>query len=303
MTTAEQALDLVVLLESWERELRAQGKAKGSIAAYLGGVRKFLHWCEAEGRPASLDRRTVSAFVASLLDQGHEGATAVARQLAVRRFSAWLAEEGEIPRDELVGLKPPKIDVKLVHPLSEAQLRALFDACAVGPDPFRNRRDEAVARLMNETGLRAGEAVSLRVADVDLSKGEVTVRRGKGGKGRRAPIGPQTVRALDRYLRARRTHRLARSDALWLGGGGKTFGYEGLYKALAHRAALAGIEGFHPHRLRHSLAHRWLEAGGTEHGLMAVAGWSRADMLTRYTRARAEERAAAEARKLNLGDI
>ena len=36
---------------------------------------------------------------------------------------------------------------------------------------------------------------------------------------------------------------------------------------------------------------------------MAVAGWSRPDMLMRYTPARAEDRAAAEARTLNLGEL
>ena len=36
---------------------------------------------------------------------------------------------------------------------------------------------------------------------------------------------------------------------------------------------------------------------------MSVAGWSRRDMLDRYTRATASERAAAEARGLGLGDL
>jgi hypothetical protein len=36
---------------------------------------------------------------------------------------------------------------------------------------------------------------------------------------------------------------------------------------------------------------------------MAIAGWTRTDMLVRYTRARACERAADEARRLNLGTI
>jgi hypothetical protein len=36
---------------------------------------------------------------------------------------------------------------------------------------------------------------------------------------------------------------------------------------------------------------------------MAIAGWSRTDMLVRYTRAHAAERAADEARRLNLGDL
>jgi hypothetical protein len=36
----------------------------------------------------------------------------------------------------------------------------------------------------------------------------------------------------------------------------------------------------------YTAAHRWLAASGSESGLMAVAGWSRADMLVRYDRAR-----------------
>jgi len=69
------------------------------------------------------------------------------------------------------------------------------------------------------------------------------------------------------------------------------------------RAARAGIDGFHPHRMRHTAAHRWLAAGGSEGGLMAVAGWTRPDMLMRYTQAQAASRAAEEARRLGLGEL
>lgn len=41
----------------------------------------------------------------------------------------------------------------------------------------------------------------------------------------------------------------------------------------------------------------------SEGGLMAVAGWSTRDMIDRYTRFTAAERAAAEARNLGLGDL
>ncbi len=43
--------------------------------------------------------------------------------------------------------------------------------------------------------------------------------------------------------------------------------------------------------------------GGSEGGLMAVAGWTRPDMLLRYTKAQASARAADEARTLNLGEL
>jgi site-specific recombinase XerD len=294
--------DLAVLLDSWLLALRAERKAKGTLAAYGGGVRAFLAWCAAEGRPAVLDRATVSAWIAALLDNGQEGATATARQLAVRRFSTWLADEGEIDHDDLVGLKPPKIDTKIVEPLTDDEIRLLLKACA-GLEPFRDRRDEAIVRAMLETGLRAGEVVSMTISDTHLTDGSAIIRRGKSGKGRVVPFGPSTVRALDRYLRARRTHRLAATDAFWLGAGGKGFGYEGLHKALTERARMAGLVGFHPHRLRHTWAHRWLENGGSESGAMSIGGWSRPDMLMRYSRAQASARALAEARKLQLGEL
>lgn len=88
---------------------------------------------------------------------------------------------------------------------------------------------------------------------------------------------------------------------MWLGERGTGFGCDGLSRALRRRAQLAGITGFHPHKLWHTAAHRWLAAGGTESGLMAIAGWTRTDMLFRHTRAHASERAAQEAARLNLG--
>lgn len=59
---------------------------------------------------------------------------------------------------------------------------------------------------------------------------------------------------------------------LWLGDRGKAFSYDALHKSLSMRANRAGVIGFYPHRLGHTAAHRWLAAGGSEIGLMAIAG-------------------------------
>lgn len=221
----------------------------------------------------------------------------------MRLFSAWLAEEDEIDRDPLLGLKPPKIDAKLTEALSDDELRSLVAACT--GKAFVDRRDEALIRVMAETGMRAGEACGLQIDDVDLRcrPAKATVRRGKGGRGRTAPFGPDTARAIDRYLRARRSHRLADTSNLWLGGGGQGFGYYGLHKALHARATVAGLVGFHPHLLRHNAATRWLAAGGSENGLMAVAGWRTRSMLDRYTQASASDRAADESLRLRLVEL
>jgi integrase/recombinase XerD len=301
MLVPENLPDLAELLTSWDRTMPALRKSDATRATYAEGIRAFLKWCETTGTAAEITKASAQAFIVDLLNGGAAPATARTRHMALRRFAAWLADEGEIDANPLLGVKPPKMDHKVVHALSDEQLRGLLKACA-GKE-FIDRRDEALIRLMAETGLRASEAVGLRVADVDLSQGCALVVRGKGGKGRVVPFGPQTVAALDRYLRARRRHPLSDSPALWLGGGGQTFTYAGLSAALKRRAAVAGIEGFHAHRLRHTAATRWLRARGSEQGLMTIAGWSTRSMIDRYTGASASERAADEARSLNLDDM
>lgn len=298
---AAPSLDLAALLPSWELALRAERKSAQTIKSYGDGVRSFLRWCAEKGHSPALDRELVKGWVADLLDAGAEPATARARQLGMRRFSVWLEEEGEIDSDPLLGLKAPKLDAKVTESLTDSELRRLIKVC--GGKDFRDRRDEAIVRLMAETGMRAGEVLGLTVDDVDLTRGLATVRRGKGGKGRIAPFGDQTGRAVDRYMRARRAHRLADTPVLWLGDRGKNFEYHALRDTLRYRAELAGIKGFHVHLLRHTAASRWLAAGGSEGGLMAVAGWSTRDMIDRYTRSTAADRAAAEARALNLGEL
>ncbi len=291
---------LAALLPSWELALRAERKAPGTVKAYGDGVRAYLRWAE-KGSATTFSRVSAQAFVADLLDGGAEAATVHSRLKGLRRFSAWLAAEGEIPADPLAGMRSPKIDAKVTNALSEDQLKRLIKACA--GRTFTDRRDEALVRLMAETGMRAAEVVGLQVGDVDLERLLVTVTRGKGGKGRVVGIGPQTGLAIDRYLRARRGHRLSDSYNLWLGGGGKSFGYHGLDGALKIRARLAGIEGFHAHLLRHTFATRWKAARGSDDGLMAVAGWSSRAMIDRYAGAAASARAADEARALGLGDL
>lgn len=289
------------MLPSWQLALTAERKSDSTIKIYSDGVNAFLRWCDETGTVPELTKLTVQTFTAALLARGAEPATARSRQLSLKRFSAWLTEEGELDADLLVGVKPPKLDTKVTEALDDDELKRLIKACQ-GKE-FRDIRDMAVVRLMIETGMRAGEVVNLGLADVDLPRGLATVNRGKGGKGRIVPFSAQTATAIDRYMRARRGHLREDSPRLFLGERGKMFSYDGLHKGLKGRAAKAGIERFHPHLLRHTAATRWLRAGGSEQGLMAVAGWSRHDMLDRYTSASASERAAAEARKLSLGDL
>jgi site-specific recombinase XerD len=295
------------LLPDWELAMVAENKSPHTIKVYVGSVRHYLTWTDAHGH-APMELGTLNQWVAGALAVGRSGSTAAARLTAMRRITAWLIATGRLTDDPFRGAKYPKVHTRLVKPLTDEELSALLRTCEVDDDALPDvqlwhRRDEAIIRVMLETAIRKGEVMALELGDIDLDDGLVTIRHGKGGKSRNVPIGPYATRALRAYLRHRTDHPLATTPQLWVGTRGRPMGYEGLRNTLRRRAQRAGIEGFHPHRLRHTAAHRWLAKGGSEVGLMAVAGWSRTDMLIRYTRAHASERAAEEARRLNLGAL
>ncbi len=158
--------DLAALLDSWQLCLRAERKSPQTIKSYSTGVSQYLAWCAENDCQAVLDRRQLARFVDHLFNQGAQPATARVRQLGVRRFSAWLTEEGEIDTDPLLGVKAPALDTKVVEPLTDTQITAMLKACA-GRD-LRERRDEAIIRFMFETGARAGEVAVIGLADIDL---------------------------------------------------------------------------------------------------------------------------------------
>jgi site-specific recombinase XerD len=168
--------ELSPLLDDWLLHLRGANKSTETIKSYGDGVRRFLAWCAETGRDPALDQRTVNAFTADLIEHGQEATTVRARQLSVRRFSAWLADPdvAEIDRDRLLGLKPVKLDSKVVRELNEDEIKALLKACR-GKE-FRNKRDTAIVRFMLETGARVGEVVAMELPDVDVHNGSAVIR-------------------------------------------------------------------------------------------------------------------------------
>lgn len=273
----------------WVAELRDEGKSRHTVRAYAASVRLLASWQRANGR-SGLGRDGVRGFAGGILDSGGSRDTARIRVKALKQFSAWLAAEGILDRDELASMKAPAPGNKIVPKLSAGELQAMITACGV-TGTFTGYRDEAMIRLAADAPVRAEELLTMDFPD-DLRLGErrAVLRKAKGNKERVVPFSDDTAIALAHYLSARpRADGAPVSGPLWLSAHGTRLSYAGLYAALGRRADVAGVRDFHPHRLRHTAAVRWLVAGGSEGNLLAIGGWERRELIDRYVAdARAE---------------
>jgi integrase/recombinase XerD len=292
------------LAESWVTHLEAERKSPHTIRTYTNGLDTYVRWCEREGLAVELAPRPVEKFMAALFEGGAEAATVLSRQRGVRRFSAWLAGDAGKP-DRLDRMKPPKLDDKIPPFVDADQMAALLATCRTRT--FHDLRDRAIISLMAESMVRSDELLMMTRDGVSVRQRTARVERGKGGKGRITAFSAGTARDLDRYIRARASHRLAGEPWLWLPvkrSSRERLTYDGLYTSLRRRA-LAADPPFrlHPHMLRSTGAIGFRRKGGQVTSLMALGGWSDISMVQRYIRAAENDLAIEEARRLFDGEM
>lgn len=218
----------------------------------------------------------------------------------LRSLWTWAIAEGHATVHAPSAVDVPKPQPPAIHPLTRDQVQALLDATTRGspwstsPETqtelpkLQQLRDQAILRVLLDTGIRASELCALSLADLDLQAGTLRVR-GKSrlnsgqGKQRTVHIGTRTRRALWSYLAERKKDAHLSSDSpLFATRAGDPIDRRTLRTHLHRLGRRAGVPGVYPHRLRHTFALAYLRNGGDIYTLQALLGHTSLEMVRRY---------------------
>jgi integrase/recombinase XerD len=274
----ELTLDFLATLEL------ERGLSRNTLVAYASDLQQFGSFLGRRGRdPLTVDPADLAAFVTELAC-GHDDRPPVApatlqRKIAcLRSFYRHLRREELIDHDPTAQLRPPRSRGRLPKVLSRDEVARLLEQPR-GRSPGA-LRDRALLETMYACGLRASEAVTLELVELDLEAGMLRAR-GKGSKERLVPIGSKAVSSLRVYLDQGRPRLVTQADEprvfVNLRGGGLS--RQGLYKIVQGHARTAGLaERMSPHTLRHTFATHLLAGGCDLRSLQEMLG--HADIAT-----------------------
>ncbi len=209
--------------------------------AYIQDVGNFLEFVRI------FDEDHIGLYILSLHKKGLSNRSIRRKLSSVSLFFNFMKRKNLIGKNPLDTMEKPKIDKNLPKFLDVDDIVRLLEK-------IDNQRDRALIELIYSSSLRANEAMSLNVEDVDLEHLRVRVKR-KGGKIAYVPITNRAKRYLDEYIAQRK------NGPLFLNRYNKRLSTRSLQKIVKKYALQSIFKDISPHTLRHSKATHLLNSG------------------------------------------
>ncbi|MCP3882678.1 MAG: tyrosine-type recombinase/integrase [Sulfitobacter sp.] len=190
---------LAPLMEQFVQEKRACGYRYREAARVLAGFDRFLS--EQAVPPGALPWSITGKWLAK---RPHESANTHRHRISVvRQFTLFLCRQdyrADVPNELLGTKKDAEFSPRILTRAEVGKLlQAVDQLTPTARSPLRHIIMPEVFRLLCGCGFRLGEVLHLRLADVDLQQGILTVRDGKFGKDRLVPPALALVLRLRKY--------------------------------------------------------------------------------------------------------
>jgi site-specific recombinase XerD len=240
----------------------------------MSTLRQFVLWLDCPVEDATNIK--VLGFIDGLLDKRLNPKTINCYLDSIRSFYEYLKEAEDM---QIVNPVKRGYSLRLPKPLprflkDEEVTRFL--------DKLEDLRDRSMFLLMLRCGLRVEEVASLTIGALDLRRGKLLVKSGKGAKDRMVYVSPDAHEALTAYLNERSESRSKLVFLVEKGRcRGKPISVRGIQKRMEYYVKESGLKAS-CHHLRHTMATQLLNADADITIIQDLLGHSRITTTQRY---------------------
>lgn len=276
-----------------------RGSSPNTVESYERDLRRYLAYLKGEGitRPDDVTRASVESHVLALEELGLAPSSIERAVSAIKGLHRFMVAEQITAVHPTADLLLPRKPEHLPDVISREQAFALLDERMFewhGSDASGRRakvaeaslrRDQAILEVLYGCGLRVSELCGLDLRDVSFAD-ELLRVFGKGSKERVVPVLGSAARVLSSYLEAARptlAEGHAPTQAVFLSARGTRITRQAVHAIVEKYGSYAGIEGLHPHTLRHSFATHLLEGGADLRIVQELLGHSSISTTQLYT--------------------
>jgi integrase/recombinase XerD len=272
-----------------------RGQAEHTERTYAALLGNFLAWADKHGFKDWKDvtLRHLMDFLEDERSRALKEPEGGARRLsseslylqiaALRAFYNFAEAEKLLPQNIAENLSLPRRWKRLPKALSNSEIEQLLKPEV--PATPASLCDQAVLELAYASGLRLAELRAIRLEQLHLDAGFVTVI-GKGNKERVTPVGRAAIEALRRYLESGRPRLVTPKTPanVFLSRRGRPFAATTLWGRIKRRARRAHIgRNMTPHMIRHSFATHLLENGADLRIIQELLGHANISTTEIYT--------------------
>src|SRR5665811_378672 len=268
-------------VEAIERFIRVQegrNRSPQTLRAYRSDLAQLAGWLYADNPyltdPVDVTTDDLNEFLAELAHRGLSGVSRARKLAAIREFYRWLTNSGAIAHSPVDAVDTPKRERKSRTYLTPEEYNRLLAAAGAHP------RDFCILTLFIQSGIRISELCELRLHDIDLDAGTLTVRVGKGMAARTIELEKKGMRASKTWLSMRPSTYY---DHLFLNRDEEPLKEWGVRDLLHKYCVQAGItKRVTPHSLRHTFASAKAQSGVSPFQLKDCLGHARLDTTSIY---------------------
>lgn len=264
------------MIKAYVDYMIGEQKSSNTITAYSKDVQQML---DCIGKPeANITYADLLSWKSNI--SGMASASVNRKIVAVSGYFKFLNDVEIIKSNPATNLKSVKVHNKEKLPMSREDICKMLNACT-------SNRQKAMLYTLGTTGMRVSELTGLTYKQYRDRIGNQIVITGKGNKQRVVFLNPETVEAINLYIRTERKANRWAADCDYLfasyhGGKVDANNFDKTLKALARKAGIKNADEVSAHTFRHSFACILSENGTSMDVIRDLLGHSSLAVTSRY---------------------